>query len=129
MWCVVVLTSVEIWEDFLKNQKSTRIGSIKPTYQPGVTLSNLNELLPPFVADTLKQGIDYFDIKLPGFANPDSLLTGIESRSSSPVKILRNEKLTSNVTGLYPCGEGAGYAGRNHVSCRRWHKMCSCSTL
>ncbi len=98
-------------EDFLKNQKSKTIGCIKPTYQPGVTLSNLNELLPQFVSETLKQGITYFDTKLFGFANPDSILTGIESRSSSPVKILRNEKLNSNILGLYPCGEGAGYAG------------------
>lgn len=98
-------------EDFFKNQKSKTIGCIKPTYQPGVTLSNLNGLLPQFVSETLKQGITYFDTKLFGFANPDSILTGIESRSSSPVKILRNEKLNSNILGLYPCGEGAGYAG------------------
>ena len=53
----------------------------------------------------------YFDKKLKGFANPDSILTGLETRSSSPVKILRNEDLCSNINGLYPCGEGAGYAG------------------
>lgn len=98
-------------EDFLKNQKSKQIGQVKPTYQPGFTLSNLNEILPTFVSDTLKQGIQFFDTKLHGFANPDSILTGVETRSSSPVKIPRNEKLTSNISGIYPCGEGAGYAG------------------
>lgn len=98
-------------EDFLKNQKSKLIGKVQPTYQPGFTLSNLNEILPPFVSTTLKQGIQYFDNKLHGFANPDSILTGLETRSSSPVKILRNEQLTSNISGIYPCGEGAGYAG------------------
>ena len=98
-------------EDFIKNQKSTFIGSIEPSYKPGVTLSNLNEILPQFISNTLKEGIIYFDKKLKGFANPDSILTGLETRSSSPVKILRNEDLCSNINGLYPCGEGAGYAG------------------
>ncbi len=82
-----------------------------PTYLPGFTLSNLNEILPDFVSTTLKQGIQFFDTKLHGFAHPDSILTGVETRSSSPVKIVRNEKLMSNISGIYPCGEGAGYAG------------------
>ncbi len=98
-------------EDFIKNKKSEFIGTIKPSYLPGVTLSNLNEILPDFVATTLKEGISYFDTKLKGFANPDSILTGLETRSSSPVKIPRNECFVSNISGIYPCGEGAGYAG------------------
>lgn len=98
-------------EDFIKNQKTEHIGEVEPTYQPGFTLANLNEILPNFVADNLKQGIQFFDTKLHGFAHPDSILTGLETRSSSPVKILRNEALISNVAGIYPCGEGAGYAG------------------
>lgn len=98
-------------EDFIQNKKSEFIGSVKPTYLPGVTLSNLNDILPKFVATTLKEGIVYFDTKLKGFANPDSILTGLETRSSSPVKILRNEAFVSNISGIYPCGEGAGYAG------------------
>lgn len=102
---------VQRFEDFIANQKSTFIGSVTPTYLPGVTLSNLNEILPNFVSATLKEGINYFDTKLKGFANPDSILTGVETRSSSPVKIIRNENLVSNIYGIYPCGEGAGYAG------------------
>lgn len=98
-------------EDFLANKKSSAIGAIKPTYLPGVTLSNLNDILPEFVANTLKEGILHFDTKLQGFANPDSILSGLETRSSSPVKIVRNEFLESNISGVYPCGEGAGYAG------------------
>lgn len=98
-------------EDFLTNKKSNHIGKIKPSYLPGYTLSNLNEIMPKFVSDTLKEGIKYFDTKLSGFANPDSILTGMETRSSSPVKILRNNDFISNITGIYPCGEGAGYAG------------------
>lgn len=97
--------------DFLASQKSEQIGKVIPTYQPGFTLANLNEILPDFVSDTLKQGIQFFDTKLHGFAHPDSILTGLETRSSSPVRIVRNEKLTANISGIYPCGEGAGYAG------------------
>lgn len=109
---------VQRFEDFDKNVKSEFTGNVKPSYKPGYTLSNLNDIMPEFVSDTLKEGIKYFDTKLHGFANPDSILTGMETRSSSPVKILRNENLISNINGIYPCGEGAGYAGRNYV--------CSC---
>ena len=98
-------------EDFLQNKKSDHIGIVEPTYKPGVTLSNLNEILPDFVSQTLKEGLLYFDTKLAGFAHPDSILTGLETRTSSPVRILRDENLVSNISGLYPCGEGAGYAG------------------
>ena len=98
-------------EDFLKNQKSNNIGKVIPTYMPGTTLSNLNEILPDFVSSTLKEAINYFDSKLNGFAEPDSILTGVETRSSSPIRILRNENFNSNIIGIYPCGEGAGYAG------------------
>lgn len=98
-------------EDFLENKKSEHIGTVFPTYKPGFTLSNLNDILPEFVSNTLKQAIPFFDTKLHGFANPDSILTGLETRSSSPVKIIRNEHLVSNISGIYPCGEGAGYAG------------------
>lgn len=98
-------------EDFLNNRKTEKLGKIKPTYKPGVTYSNLQEILPEFVTQTLKEGILAFDKKIKGFANPDSILTGIESRTSSPVRILRDEKLMSNIKGIYPAGEGAGYAG------------------
>lgn len=102
---------IQRFEDFNNNVKSEYIGNIKPSYMPGVTLSNLNDIMPEFVFQTLKEGIKYFDTKLHGFANPDSILTGMETRSSSPVKILRNERFVSNIDGIYPCGEGAGYAG------------------
>lgn len=98
-------------EDFLENKKSECIGEVKPTYMPGVTLSNLNDILPKFVSKTLKEGIIYFDKKIKGFADKDAILTGVETRSSSPVKIVRNENLVTNISGIYPCGEGAGYAG------------------
>ena len=98
-------------EDFLNNRKSTFIGEVKPTYLPGVTLCNLNDILPKFVSDTLKEGILYFDKKIKGFACCDAILTGVETRSSSPVRINRDEEFMTNISGLYPCGEGPGYAG------------------
>ena len=67
--------------------------------------------MPKFVSETLKEGIVYFDKKLKGFAEPDAIMTGVETRSSSPVKIIRNENFESNISGLFPIGEGAGYAG------------------
>ena len=102
---------IQRYEDFLLNQKSTKFGVVEPTYKPGVTFADLNQIMPDFVSSTLKEGIKYFDTKLKGFADPDSILTGLETRSSSPVRILRNTSLSSNVNGIYPCGEGAGYAG------------------
>ena len=108
-------------EDFLQNKKSEFIGHIKPSYLPGVALSNLNDILPEFVSDTLKEGIQYFDKRLKGFANPDSILTGVETRSSSPIKILRNKNLVSNISGLYPCGEGARLCWRYYVCICRWN--------
>ena len=99
--------------DFLKNKKSESIGEVKPTYKPGVTLSNLNEILPQYISQTLKEGIQYFDTKIKGFSNEDAILTGLETRSSSPVQITRDEEnlMSVSVKGLYPCGEGTGYAG------------------
>ena len=77
-----------------------------------MTLSNLQEILPEFVTDTLKDALPYFDLKIKGFASADSILTGVETRSSSPVTIIRDKQtLMSNIRGIYPCGEGAGYAG------------------
>ena len=102
---------IQRFEDFENNVKSIHIGEIKPTYKPGVTLSNLNEILPDFISKTLIGGIKYFDKSIKGFAHPDAILTGVETRSSSPVQITRNENKQSNIKGLYPCGEGAGYAG------------------
>ena len=98
-------------KDFLARQASKTLGTVDPTYRPGVTPTDLDRCLPDYVTDTLRGALPIFDRKLHGFAAPDSLLTGVESRSSSPVRILRGEAYQSAVRGLYPCGEGAGYAG------------------
>ncbi|MHC9540543.1 MAG: NAD(P)/FAD-dependent oxidoreductase [Vulcanimicrobiota bacterium] len=97
--------------DFLKDRLSSAIRSVTPSYMPGVRMVRLQECLPPYVIETMQAGIPAFSRKIRGFACPDAVLTGVETRSSSPVRILRNELLESNVGGLYPCGEGAGYAG------------------
>ena len=98
-------------KDFLARQASKTLGTVEPTYRPGVTPTDLDRCLPDYVTDTLRGALPVFDRKLHGFAAPDSLLTGVETRSSSPVRILRGEDCQSTVRGLYPCGEGAGYAG------------------
>ena len=82
-----------------------------PTYRPGVTWTDLEGCLPPYVTHTLRQAIPALDRKLLGFAAPDGVLTGVETRSSSPLRILRDGSGRSALRGLYPCGEGAGYAG------------------
>ena len=100
-------------EDFLQNRESSFIGKVKPTYKPGVKLTNLNKILPDFISDTIKEALLELNKKLYGFADNDAILTGIETRSSSPVQITRDKETlnSTNVVGLYPCGEGAGYAG------------------
>lgn len=102
---------IQRYEDFKNNIKTSHIGDIKPTYKPGVTLSNLNEIFPDFISKTLVEGIEHFGKSIKGFSDPDSILTGVETRSSSPVQITRDENKESSIKGLYPCGEGAGYAG------------------
>lgn len=99
-------------EDFLSNKKSNKIGEVIPTYKPGYTLANLNELFPDYINETLKEAIVNLDKKLVGFADNDAILTAVETRTSSPVQITRDkDTLQSNIQGLYPCGEGPGYAG------------------
>lgn len=99
-------------EDFLKNRPSKGFGDVTPTYCPGVTPSNLADCLPEVITDSMREGISQMERYLRGFTNPDAVLTGVESRSSSPVRILRGDTGQSlGAEGLYPCGEGAGYAG------------------
>lgn len=102
---------VQLVGDFLKDTPSTKQGNITPSYPLGVKWTDLKNCLPQFVSDSLKQALPKFDNKIKGFAKKDAVLTGVETRSSSPVRILRDENLESSTKGIYPCGEGAGYAG------------------
>ncbi|MEG0822988.1 MAG: NAD(P)/FAD-dependent oxidoreductase [Erysipelotrichaceae bacterium] len=99
--------------DYMNNIKGDKLGNVTPTYQCGVTLSNLNELFEQDMNDALKEGITSFNKKIKGFINDDAIITGVESRTSSPLRILRDRELLEslNTKGLYPAGEGAGYAG------------------
>ena len=97
--------------DFLKRVPSKKQGGVTPTCPTGVKFGDVRQVLPEAVTDNIALAITAFDKKLPGFALPDAVLTAPESRSSSPVRILRDEFRQSSVKGLYPCGEGAGYAG------------------
>ena len=97
--------------DFLNNRKSKRFGEVKPSYRPDVSLGAISEVLPEKITETLRAAIVEMDKKLHGFAMPDAVLTAPETRSSSPIRIVRDETGQSNLKGLYPCGEGAGYAG------------------
>jgi len=97
--------------DFLADRASTGPGEVIPTYRPGVTWCDLRDVLPVRIARSLKEALSLLDGKLKGFASPDAVMTAPETRSSSPVRILRDETRQSAVRGLYPCGEGAGYAG------------------
>lgn len=105
------LAPAQLVGDFLKNEKSTVIGEVEPTYMPGTVLTNLKDFLPDFVSDSLSEAIVQMGHKIKGFDRPDAILTGVESRSSSPVRIVRDENFMSSVSGLFPAGEGAGYAG------------------
>ena len=87
------------------------MGAIRPTYQPGVTWTDLRGCLPQYVTDTLRDALPLLDRKVHGFAHPEAVLTGVETRSSSPVKILRDEGYQCALRGIFPCGEGCGYAG------------------
>lgn len=97
--------------DFLAHRPSTAFGSVKPTYRPGVTLCELHDVLPARITSVLEQALPALDKRLHGFAGPDAVMTAPETRSSSPVRIVRGENRQSEIAGLYPCGEGAGYAG------------------
>ncbi|MEG0842840.1 MAG: hypothetical protein RSD22_05285 [Romboutsia sp.] len=104
---------VQLVGDFLNDRVSTKIGSVVPSYQPGYKFVNLKDCLPQFVIETMKEGLVLLNKKIHGFSMDDAVLTGVETRSSAPIRIVRDEESLEsvNVNKLYPCGEGAGYAG------------------
>ena len=102
---------IQLFGDFVENKVSRSLGKVKPSYYRGYSFANLNEIFPEYINTALKEGIALMDRKIRGFGSRDAILSAVESRSSSPVKILRDERHFSNIEGLMPCGEGAGYAG------------------
>ncbi len=98
--------------DFLKGKPNSELGDVKPSYTPGITLTDLSKALPDFAVDAIREAIPAFNKKIQGFSSDDGLLTGVETRTSSPISIKRNKEFQSiNTKGLFPAGEGAGYAG------------------
>ncbi|EHZ2655506.1 NAD(P)/FAD-dependent oxidoreductase [Vibrio vulnificus] len=98
--------------DFLKGRNPSALGDVEPSFTPGIKLTDLEKALPPFAIEAIREAIPAFDRKIKGFASEDGLLTGVETRTSSPVCIKRDKEYQSvNLKGFYPAGEGAGYAG------------------
>ena len=102
---------IQTLKDFMENKKTEKIGSVELEMKGDYSLANLNEILPDYISKSLKEAFINFDKKIKGFANGDTILAAIETRTSSPVRILRDELGQSNIKGIYPAGEGAGYAG------------------
>lgn len=102
---------IQLFGDFCENKVSTGPGEISPCTRGEYAYGDIRQFLPAYVSDALEEGIRAFGKKIKGFDRADCLLDGLESRTSSPVRILRNEQFESNIAGIYPCGEGAGYAG------------------
>ena len=99
--------------DFIANRPSTAFGSVKPSYKPGVHLGDLNSALPDYAINAIREALPAFDRQIKGFAMHDAVLTGVETRTSSPLRIKRRDDTLQslNTSGLFPAGEGAGYAG------------------
>lgn len=105
------LVPVQLFGDFEKDRVSESFGEITPQIKGGYNFGNLRNIFPQFINETIIEGINNFNRNIKGFNRFDSVLSGVESRTSSPVRIIRNEEFISNIEGIYPCGEGAGYAG------------------
>lgn len=105
------LIPVQLFSDFEANRVSTGFGSMNPCLKGGYTFGNIRNCLPSYVCDSIIEGVHGFDQKIHGFFKEDAILSGVETRTSSPIRINRNDSFESNIAGVYPCGEGAGYAG------------------
>lgn len=109
--CPPYMAPAQTVGDFLAHAAGTPSAAVTPTYPRGVAWRDLRDCLPSFVTDALAEALPALDRKLHGFASDDAVMTAVEARSSSPVRIVRDDGFQSNIAGLYPCGEGAGYAG------------------
>lgn len=102
---------VQLFQDFCDNRKSLQLGEVTPCIKGNWQFANLREILPDYICSSLEDAIGDFGHKIPGFSRGDAVLSGVESRTSSPVRIERDASMQSSLSGVYPCGEGAGYAG------------------
>lgn len=102
---------VQRFADFCENHVTKKLGTITPQIKGAYQLANVRAIFPEEIAKSIEDGIKSFDRQIQGFANPDVILSGVESRTSSPIRIPRNDAMQVEKTGIYPCGEGAGFAG------------------
>ena len=102
---------VQRFADFCAGRVSEGFGTVRPNIKGSFSRGNLRNIFPEEISDSIEKGIRAMDHRIRGFADDDALLSGVESRTSSPVRIVRNEEFTSSFSWIYPCGEGAGYAG------------------
>ena len=102
---------IQLYKDYKENKISSSLGEVSLEIKGDYNFANINDIFPEFINDSLKESIDNFDNKLKGFARSDAIIAGVESRTSSPIRIERDSNLCSNILGIYPIGEGAGYAG------------------
>lgn len=105
------LIPVQLFGDFRQNRKSSTFGGFSCQMKGGYAFGNLKEVLPEAISEAVGEGIALFGKKLCGYDREDAILSGVESRTSSPVRVVRDDALQANIRGIYPCGEGAGYAG------------------
>ena len=111
-WAAATIARRVSWLDFIAARPSTSLGSVVPSYKPGVTPTDLSTALPDYVVEAIREALPEIDKKINGFAMYDAVLTGVETRTSSPIRVKRRDNYQSmNIGGLYPAGEGAGYAG------------------
>ncbi len=102
---------VQLYKDFKDNKLSTKFIDVKPVFKGQYDFGNINNILPSDIVKSIIEGIEYFNTKIKGFNRCDAIVAGVEARTSSPIRILRDENYESNINGIYPAGEGAGYAG------------------
>jgi len=102
---------VQLWKDFQEDRKTTALGEVVPDLCGAYSFGNLRNVLPETISHSLIKAMEKFGRTIPGFDREDAVLSGVESRTSSPVRIERDEHMESSLKGLFPCGEGAGYAG------------------
>lgn len=119
---------VQIFKDYKDNKPSQSLGDIQPCMKGDYELANVREIFPPFIGDAIEEGIFAFGHKIKGYDREDAVISGVESRSSSPVRITRNDSLESDIHGFYPCGEGAGYAGGITSAAMDGIKVAECIT-
>ena len=105
------LIPISLYKEYKNSEVSTSFGDINPVFKGGYCFANINNIFPEYINNSIKEAMENFNTKINGFSNDDVIIAAVEARTSSPIRILRDDNFESNIKGIYPCGEGAGYAG------------------